>query len=294
MSDHLKEFIQQHRTEFDIKHPDPKNFDAIMSKLNTKQSNNKLVFLPIYTKMIAAASIALFVTIGAVIYLNKTNSNTNNDSAIITTTNYIIPAQISDNSSHELNNTTTRDENENNANVKNNAPIVKKQKLTITSKKIKKAQETTNELSIAEPQEIVANHHPIINTTQQQTIIASEEIATNTKSNISTENKIENESSSIINQEVIKSSLELKTTTSPSIVIDNNSEENTMTQKTTHWKQLLRKIFFKTLQTKASQWTGDIVQISTDPSKHNTQVAIQYKSENLEINKHFTVAHLKD
>ena len=60
MSDQLKAFIQQHKSEFDDKRPDPNLFDKIISEMDANSHNNsrKIIFLPIYKKMIAAASIA--------------------------------------------------------------------------------------------------------------------------------------------------------------------------------------------------------------------------------------------
>ena len=46
MSDQLKKFIQQHKSEFDNKLPDPMLFDKIMSEMHVveKKQSNKVVF----------------------------------------------------------------------------------------------------------------------------------------------------------------------------------------------------------------------------------------------------------
>ena len=52
MSDQLKKFIQQHKSEFDNKLPDPMLFDKIMSEIHVveKKQSNKVVFLPVPSK----------------------------------------------------------------------------------------------------------------------------------------------------------------------------------------------------------------------------------------------------
>ena len=73
MSDQLKKFIQQHKSEFDNKLPDPMLFDKIMSEIHVveKKQSNKVVFLPVYKKMVAAASVALVICSATFIYLER-------------------------------------------------------------------------------------------------------------------------------------------------------------------------------------------------------------------------------
>ena len=42
MSDQLKAFIQQHKSEFDDKRPDPNLFDKIISEMDANSHNNNI------------------------------------------------------------------------------------------------------------------------------------------------------------------------------------------------------------------------------------------------------------
>ena len=85
MSDQLKAFIQQHKSEFDDKRPDPNLFDKIISEMDANSHNNsrKIIFLPIYKKMIAAASIALILCSAVFLYLTKDQNKTDRNTLVV-------------------------------------------------------------------------------------------------------------------------------------------------------------------------------------------------------------------
>ncbi|HOJ90613.1 MAG TPA: hypothetical protein PK622_06635 [Saprospiraceae bacterium] len=283
MSDQLKAFIQQHKSEFDDKRPDPNLFDKIISEMDANSHNNsrKIIFLPIYKKMIAAASIALILCSAVFLYLTKDQNKTDRNTLVV-----------------EQLPTVNRDD----VNVESITvtPSIIQEKQVPFIKKFKKSFNTSkyNSSSQTIPYGLSSIEHNIIVQTPALTTVSAP--INNTKSislnkpkdfntpienkpNISnSNNKLESqiptkEIANIDNSELSKSTENISTNYSSDATNSNSSNPSI--------RQYLRAKFYSMVSRKASKWTNKALQIKATESEDETNLAIQFKSDKLNFNK---------
>ena len=262
MSDQLKAFIQQHKSEFDDKRPDPNLFDKIISEMDANSHNNsrKIIFLPIYKKMIAAASIALILCSAVFLYLTKDQNKTDRNTLVV-----------------EQLPTVNRDD----VNVESITvtPSIIQEKQVPFIKKFKKSFNTSKYNSSSQPipyglssieQKIIAQTPAL--TTVSAPINNTESISLNKPKDFNT--PIEN--NSIIAPNVVSTE---------NILTNYSSDATNQTSSNLSIKQYLRAKFYSMVSRKASKWTNKALQIKATESEDETNLAIQFKSDKLNFNK---------
>jgi hypothetical protein len=286
MSDQLKAFIQQHKSEFDDKRPDPKLFDKIISEMDTNSKNNskKIIFLPIYKKMIAAASIALILCSAIFFYLTKDQNKPDRNEAVVQQLPNLNPEAIE---------------------VKSNTQIpstIQEKQLPVIEPKASYKTHKNNQIS----QPIVAelNNSKIIYPDQTPTpfqettpIIDIETVVLNPTINNNT--AVQNHN----NVAVTQMETEIRIPTQEIAVVDHtvipesskNSSNNFIADATNSnssnpsIRQYLRAKFYNLVSRKASKWTNKALQINTSETEDETTLAIQFKSDKVNFNKSITV-----
>ena len=286
MSDQLKKFIQQHKSEFDNKLPDPKLFDKIMSEMHVveKKQSNKVVFLPVYKKMVAAASVALVICSATFIYLER---DQNNKSQLTQSVENLTAKPIEQVVSNEI------QSGRNLPNV-DLIPNVKSE-VTITSSK--KSVQSLNVKKNLQQSSFIVESPVALHATKPNAIVSGLESQPQTQKletampNQSQETtlKIEEVSTSLNEIAVVESN-----SNSIKNSIDNRLKNIAPDATNPNSKDLsigkyVRGKFYRILSKKASKWTNDALHISSSESEDHTKLAIQYKSEKIEFNKSVSI-----
>lgn len=278
MKDRLKEYIQQHKSELDLKSPPSELFDKIMVKsfpVDKKESGKffKLNFSNPIRYYYAAAS--LILGIGLFYFLQ--NDTSSSPSFANQTMQQNIPlSSVSETSNKDVkrleNNIqlasqipTSQEKISKQQNLKQ-SPSFKKQELDIQS--------NGNSSLLANEQKEnkkTPSQKDVFTTPGLPLETLSKDIVTNIQ-----ENKNENTSGVISKTtETINTSNEINKIEDVAI----EANQNQSLGKT------LRKSFFNLLSKKTSEWTDNTLTIKESETSHKTIIAVDYKSEIFEMSK---------
>lgn len=296
MSDHLKKFIQQSRSKFEIEKPRADLFDKILIQVNKP---HKKEFNLDFKWAAIAATIALLIISSLIFYNGDINKNKND----LTTTVKPIPQNHNNNNPSSLEKVTIKQlpEIKNDHLVLNNS-LSGKEINNNFSKHFVNVKSSPNQVQFSES---FNEKTPIQNPEPKTEIIKPAWPAENSMDPLSiAENGIENEISPervIVStmpeggkMDQIPNGFQKQKSHQNATEIENNTIVSEQTEESQSLKSAIKKGFFNLLSRKAKKWSGNTLSIENVEINEHPVLAVHFKNEKFEISKQIKLGNTED